>query len=232
MSFAAESDWSSGTAAYSSGDYELALKHFQSARRDGLDGPAVYYNIAVCHFQLGQYPSSGAEFQLIADRYPKMRGLAEYNLGLIARRRDEAKAAVEHFLRAYRLSTEDEKLRILASNRLREIEPELKTASRWAGAAGMRAGFDDNVALRDETGLPSGVSPDSPILDFFASIKGPYNGVSGFRFEGGFYTVKYLDADEFDQAELYGGVQYDWRIDDWRLKAGVHSSAGTLGDDR
>ena len=229
--FAEENDWPSGTAAYASGDYELALKHFQSARRDGLDGPAVHYNIAVCHFQLGQFEQSRAEFQLIADRYREMRGLAEYNLGLIARRRNDTGAARGHFLLAYKLSPDDEKLRILASNRLREIEPELQLASRWTGAAGIRAGYDDNVALRDETGLPSGASSDSPILDFFASVGGPYYGLRGFRFDAGIYAVKYTDADEFDQADIYGGVNYEWRLADWRLKAGIHGSAGTLGSD-
>ena len=95
----------------------------------------------------------------------------------------------------------------------------------------MRVGYDDNVALRDETGLPSVSSSDSPFMDVFASIKGPYNGVSGFRFDGSLYIIRNFDADEFDQAELYAGAMYDWRPGEWRLQAGVHAAAGALGGD-
>lgn len=224
-------DWTAGTNAFQDGNYESALQHFEADIRAGLDGPAVHYNVAVCHFKLQQFEQSRNSFQLISRRYPKMRGLAEYNLGLIARRRNDPESAVSHFLRAYELSPNDRKLRILASNVIRELEPEIRSASSWTGALGMRAGYDSNIALRDETGLPSASSSDSPFMDFFASIKGPYNGVSGFRFDGSLYIIRNFDADEFDQAELYGGAMYDWRPGEWRLQAGVHASAGALGGD-
>ncbi len=224
-------DWANGTIAFQEGDYQTALRYFENAKQDGQDGPAVHYNAAVCNFKLGRYESAAANFQLISNRYPKMRGLAEYNLGLVAQRKKDSEAAVGHFLSAYRLSPDDPKLRILASNRLRELEPELRTASKWTGALGIRAGFDDNVALRDETGLPATLATESPVADLFASIKGPYNGESGFRIDASLYVIKNFDADEFDQSELYGGVTYDWNPGEWRLQAGLHGSAGTLGGD-
>jgi hypothetical protein len=224
-------DWAAGTIAFGDGNYESALQHFEAELRAGLDGPAVHYNVAVCHFKLEQFEQSRNSFQSIANRYPEMRGLAEYNLGLIARRGNDSENAVGHFLKAYELSPNDRKLRILASNRLRELEPELRSASSWAGALGMRAGYDSNVALRDETGLPTASSSDSPFMDVFASIKGPYNGASGFRFDGSLYIIRNFDADDFDQAELYGGAMYDWRPGEWRLQVGVHASAGALGGD-
>jgi hypothetical protein len=224
-------DWTNGTIAFQEGDYQSALIYFENAKQDGLDGPAVHYNVAVCNFKLGRYESAAASFQFLADNFPKMSGLAEYNLGLVAQRGNDSEGAVDHFLSAYRLSPDDPKMRILASNRLRELEPELRTASQWTGALGMRAGFDDNVALRDETGLPSALTTASPVADLFASIKGPYNGESGFRVDGSLYVIKNFDADEFDQSEVYGGVMYDWRPGEWRLQAGLHGSAGTLGGD-
>ena len=229
--FANSTDWDNGTVAFQEGDYQTALRYFENAKRDGQDGPAVHYNVAVCNFKLGRYEPAAANFRLIADRFPKMRGLAQYNLGLVAQRRNNTEAAVDHFLNAYRLSPDDPKLRILASNRLRELEPELRTASLWTGALGMRAGFDDNVALRDEIGLPSTLATESPVADLFASIKGPYNGESGFRVDASLYVIKNFDADEFDQSEVYGGAMYDWRSGEWRLQSGLHASAGTLGGD-
>jgi len=224
-------DWTAGTTAFQEGDFQVALRHFEAEIHAGLDGPAVHYNVAVCHFKLAQFEQSRASFQLIANRYPNMRGLAEYNLGLIDRRENDAKAAADHFLKAYELSPDNQKLRILASARLREVEPELRLPSKWTGALGMRAGFDTNVALRDETGLPSTVTTDSPFADFFASIEGPHDGGSDFRFDGSIYVIRNFNADDFDQAEIYAGAMYDWRPGEWRLQMGLHGSAGTLGGD-
>ena len=224
-------DWSDGAAAYASDDFSSALQHFETARRRGLDSPAVHYNIAVCHFKLGQLTEAASGFRTIATRFPKMRGLAEYNLGLVDLRNSDTRAATEHFLKAHKYSADNRTIRILSSNRLREIEPEIHTGTNWSGAIGTRAGFDDNVALRDETGLPSTLSTESPMADLFASVKGPLYGASKFRVDAGLYIVRNFEADEFDQSEFYGGVLYDWRPGDWRLQLGAHYSVGSLGGD-
>ncbi len=230
-SLADSKNWTEGTAAFQEGDYHSALQYFQAAKRDGQTGPAVHYNIAVCQFKLGNFKQSAINFRFIADRYPRMRGLAEYNLGLVALRTQDSEAAIKHFLKAHKLSPTDHKLRVLASRRLRELEPEIRVASSWTAAIGMRVGFDDNVALRDETGLPSTVETESPMSDLFASIKGPYNGKNGIRVVGSLYVIKNFDVDDFDQGEVYGGALYDWRSGEWRLQLGLHASAGTLGGD-
>jgi hypothetical protein len=224
-------DWAAGTQAFNDGDYAAALHFFESARDAGQDGPAVLYNIAVSQFKLGRYQDAGRTFALIAQRFPQMQGLAEYNRGLVARRLGDEYQARKHFLRAYELSPEDPTIRVLASRRLRELEPEVRKASRWSGAIGVRAGHDDNVALRDEAGLPTGTTAESPMADIFAVIRGPWSGRSGFRLDGSAYLVRYFDADQFDQSQFRGGLFYDWRPDDWRIQAGVHASIGTLGGD-
>ena len=230
--FAAIADhWAAGQQAYSDGDYEAALLSFEQARDGGLDGPAVHYNIAVSQFELKRYDEAGQTFAMIARLFPQMRGLAEYNLGLVARRLGNSAEARAHFVRAYELSPTDRELRVISSRRLRELEPESRTASRWTGAFGVRAGHDDNVTLRDETDLPVGTTGESPMADLFASIRGPWNGRSGFRLDGSTYLVRYSDADEFDQFQVRGGVFYDWRPNDWRIQMGVHASKATLGGD-
>jgi hypothetical protein len=191
----------------------------------------VHYNIAVSQFKLQRYEAASRTFALIADRYPPMRGLAEYNLGLVARRLGDTAEARVHFLRAYEVSPDNRTIRVLASRRLRESEPDVGTASRWTGAIGVRAGNDDNVALRDETVLPAGTAGESPMADLFALVRGPWTGRNGFRLEGSAYLVKYFDADEFDQSEISGGAFYDWRSGDWRIRAGVQAGAGSLGGD-
>ena len=223
--------WELGKRAFEAGNYEAALESFQTARDEGLDSPAVHYNIAVAQFSLGRHRVAGETFSLIARRFPQMRGLAEYNLGLVARRLGENAAARTHFLRAFELSAENRTIRVLASHRLREIDPDVRTASRWNGAIGVRAGNDDNVGLLDETGLSAGVTGDSPMVELFGAIQGPWNGRDGFRVNANAYLVQYPDADEFDQFEFRGGAFYDWRQNDWRAELGVHAGSSTLGGD-
>jgi tetratricopeptide (TPR) repeat protein len=230
-SVALADDWNSGQRAFEDGDYASALHYFEQARDAGIDGPAVHYNIAASQFKLGRYEDAGRTFALIARRFPQMRGLAEYNLGLVAQRLGKVTEARAHFLRAHQLSPDNRTIRVLSSRRLRELEPEARAASRWSGAVGVRAGHDNNVALRDEAGLPAGTTSESPMADVFATVQGPWNGKSGFRLDASAYLVKYFDADEFDQSQLQGGVFYDWRPNDWRLQVGVHASASTLGGD-
>ena len=223
-------DWAAGQADFGAGNYADALAHFENARDAGLDGPAVHYNVAVCHFKLEQFDEAGETFRLIADRYPNMEGLAEYNLGLVANRQGRRDDAALHFLAAYKAS-EDEKIQILASERIRELDPEVRTTSRWSTAFGFRAGNDDNVALRDEAGVPVGTTTESPMVDAFASVIGPRSGRDGLRFRGSAYLIRYADADEFDQSEVMAGGFYEWRRRDWRAELGVHATNGTLGGD-
>jgi len=226
---AAGDSWDSAKRAFDNGNYPAALTSFEMARDDGFGGPAVHYNIGVTQFKLGQYRAAGKTFSLITNLFPKMRGLAEYNLGLVARRLGESTAARAHFLQAYQYSPDDRIIRVLASRRLRELEPDVRVASRWTGAFGVRVGNDDNVALRDEAGLPAGTTTDSAMADVFAAIQGPWNGRSGVRFDASAYLIRYSDAGDFDQAEVAGGVFYDWRLEDWRIQAGGHVSAGSFG---
>ena len=224
-------DWAAGQESFGNGDYQSALRYFESERDSGRDGPAVHYNIAVCQFKLGRFERAGDSFQLIANRFPKMRGLANYNLGLVALRKGDNEAARRHFLNAYEESPDNRKLRILSSNRLRELTYDMPIASGWSGVVGLRAGFDDNVALRDEVGLPAGTTTESPVIDVFASIQGPWDKESGFRVDASLYVIRNFDADDFDQTEIRSGALYDWRADAWRVQVGGHYSAGTLGGD-
>jgi tetratricopeptide (TPR) repeat protein len=230
--FAHADDWANGNAAFARGDLEAALAYFESARDAGLTGPAVHYNIAVCQYELGRWEASGETFALIAREFPGMAGLASYNLGLVARRQGQPAVAIDYFLDAYRLSENDTTIRTLASNQLGELEPEAFPSSRWAGAFGARAGYDDNVALRDVSEVPLGVTTESPMLDAFASVAGPYAGSGeGLRVEGSLYAVRYFDADEFDQNEINAGGVYEWRPNEWRIQLGAGVAAGWLGGD-
>jgi tetratricopeptide (TPR) repeat protein len=225
-------EWADGNAAFERGNYTAALGFFEAARDSGVTGPAVHYNIAVCQYELERYEDAAESFAFIAREYPRLAGLAEYNLGLVAQRIGDTVAAADHFLRAYRQSRDNETIRVLASNQLAEIEPEARPASRWSGAFGARAGYDDNIVLRDTTGIPLGVTSESPMLDIFASVAGPFSAQpGGWRFEGSVYGIRYFDDDDFDQDEISAGAVYEWWSGSWRIKAGGYVGAGWLGGD-
>ncbi|MGH8223737.1 MAG: hypothetical protein ACREQZ_12270, partial [Woeseiaceae bacterium] len=94
-----------------------------------------------------------------------------------------------------------------------------------------RAGYDDNIALLDEAGLPAGTTTDSPMVDVFGSFRGALSSRSGFRVEGSAYLLKYLDASDFDQSEFRGDAFYEWKPSDWRIQLGVHAGTGMLAGD-
>jgi tetratricopeptide (TPR) repeat protein len=219
-------DWASGQQAFTAGDYESALLYFEIARDAGQEGVAVHYNIAACQFKLSRFDESKATFSFIAENYPKMRGLAEYNLGLIERRLGNTAAARQHFITAWDMSSGDETLQSLAASMLKEQE--LPEESEWYGAVALRAGHDDNVALRDSLGLPAGVSAESPMADLFASVGVSPHGLGGLWLDGSVYAVAYKDAGDFDQSEFRLGGVYVWQPGEWRFETSAHFVYGTL----
>ena len=222
-------DWASGQQAFAAGDYQSALLYFVMARDAGQAGVAVHYNIAVCQFKLERFDEAGATFRHIAANYPGMRGLAEYNLGLVEQRLGNERAAREHFIRAWQLSPEDENLRALAAAMLDDAEPAPEVPRRWYGSFGLRAGHADHVALRDSLGRPAGLSAESPMADVFLAVRGAPAGFGGFKLDATAYAVAYTDADDFDQSEFRLGGLYTWRPGDWRLEGSAHFIYGTLG---
>ena len=231
MPVCAEDPWSQGQQAFARTDYVIALGFFESAREAGQSGPAVHYNIAVCQYKLARYRDSDLTFALIARQYPRMRGLAEYNLGLVDMKLDDADAARLHFLSAYELSADDEKLRTLSANMLLRADAKIKTPAYWLGSFGFRAGYDDNVALRDDLGLPTGTTADSPMADAFVSLQGPFKAGSHLRLDAAFYSITYFDIHDFDQNALSVGAVYDWTPGGWYTEAGLYAGYGTLGGD-
>lgn len=224
-------NWTQGVAAFAEQDYLRALSHFERARNAGQTGPAVHYNIAVCQYKLQLYDEARQSFTHLDDHYPNMRPLAQYNLGLVARKLSQPEVAVRHFRESYYLSVDDPKLRAMSSTMLRRMIGDSLPSRQWMRMISVRGGYDDNVTLQDEAIDVSGISADSPFVEIFGSISGPYAGHSGFRLDGGFFLLQYSDADEFNQASLFLGGVYEWRARDWGMDVGAHAGTTTLGGD-
>jgi hypothetical protein len=219
-----------GSTAFSAGDYRRALELFETARREGVQGPAVHYNIGVCQYKLADYSAAETTFRALAARFPGLGDLAEYNRGLAllgARRGADARAA---FLRA--TSSADEKIAALARAALAALaSAPSATRASWLGFAAASLGYDDNVALRDELNLPPGRSSSSPFVEAFGFAGRRFDGSVPLRFDASAYSVRYSDAGEFDQLGLRFGLSANWRIGKWTLAAGPTYARSTLDGD-
>jgi tetratricopeptide (TPR) repeat protein len=225
--------FAAGTAAFAAEDYSRALEHFEAALAAGLDTPAVHYNIGVCRYKLGLYPAARKAFAVIAERYPAMRGLAEYNLGLVALQMDDRARAERHFQAALD-STSDETIRHLASRQLgldAEAEIEQATKDEWLAIVDGRLGYDDNVLLlADEISLPDGQSTESRFVELWGFFSRPV-AASAFRFDANVYSIQYPEASIFDQSVLHISTPYEWTLGSWRGEAGPQLGWTTIDGD-
>src|SRR3954465_1896488 len=84
--------FSEASAAFDAQDYSRARALFGRARAEGMDGPAIHYNIGSAALRGGDLPRAERAFREVA-RTPAMASLAYYNLGLVAlERHDEIEA--------------------------------------------------------------------------------------------------------------------------------------------
>lgn len=181
-----------------------------------MSGPAVHFNIGVASFRLGRYAEAQSAFEEVA-RTPAMAGLAYYNLGLVAARQGDASKATRWFLMVEQ-TTEDERLRALASAQLGELAPPPPDRN-WLGYAAFGAGYDDNVALVSN----SDVLGISGTADSFAELQLALSAplAQPWRLDAGLSLIDYQDLDTFDQLGIHGGGRYRWEIGDWTNDVGL-----------
>lgn len=232
----------SGTQAFAAGQLDEALTSFRAARDAGLAGPAVLYDIGVTEYKLGRYAQAERSFRELGAAYPAMYELAEYNRGLALTREDELTAARDAFERASR--SQDPKIAGLADAMLARIAPPAAAAGGVAVAAGgakrdpdrirlldVGLGYDDNVALIDESSLPLGATTDSPLVQLFGLLRGRPRDDWPLALDGSLYAVRYSDAGQYDQNALRLGAAYEWASSDWELEAEPYFSHTTLSGD-
>ena len=231
-SAAADSEpWTAGLEAFGRGEYSAALGHFEAAESAGLAGPAVHYNIAVCHFELENFAAADASFRFIAEQFEEMRALAIYNRGLVAIEQDRRMDARRHFLTAYQQS-DDQTLKTLASTMLRRTQEAPADVARLTGAFAVGAGYDDNILLRDDAGGPADTATDSPLVEAFGVLSGPVAAAANLRFDASAYLISYFDNNDFNQAAVEAGLAYQWAGENWRFESGLSAGLSTFGGDR
>lgn len=181
-----------------------------------MSGPAVHFNIGVASFRLGRYSQAESAFKEVA-RTPSMAGLAYYNLGLVAVRQGDTKAATRWFLRVDE-ATEDERLRDLAATQLGQL-PAPSPDRNWLGYATVGAGYDDNVALISNSDVLGISGTEDTFAEAQLAFSAPLS--EPWRIDAGLSYIDYQDLDTFDQLGANGGGRYRWELGDWMNDAGL-----------
>lgn len=222
----AEALFAEGTAAFNAEEYSRARALFERALAEGVEGPAVHYNIGAAAFRAGDLPRAERAFREVA-RTPSMAALAKYNLGLVALDRRDEREARDWFEGVLRQDPANPRVMALASRQLEEL-PQPDVAGRWSYYARGGVGHDDNVALRSDT-IASSASGDA---DSFGelNVAGNYS-YGGWRFDAGAGMLEYAKLDDFSQSSLYLGGARGFRLDKWYFELGALGSQLSFGGD-
>ena len=211
-------------SAFDAQEYSKALALFERALEDGMEGPAIHYNIGVAAYRGGDLPRAERAFREVA-RTPSMTALAHYNLGLVALDRRDEREARDWFRSSLEREAPDGGLRALTYRRLEEL-PAQRRSGAWSFYARGGAGHDDNIALRSDSAAESA----SGAKDSFAELSAFTNySIGGWRFDAGGGTVQYSEQDDFSQTSLYLGGAKRFRLDNWYFELAAQGSQLSFG---
>jgi tetratricopeptide (TPR) repeat protein len=227
---AAASTFDEAGSAFAAGDYARALDLFEAVRAAGDDAPALHYNIGVCQYKLGHFVDAEATFRQIAERFPSLRNIAEYNRALALTALGRHGAAREALDAAQ--AGADPTVAQLANalrRRLDALEAAEPARQAWNGLVDAAAGHDDNVALIDELSLPAGQSADSSFRELLSVASRDFGAQRLFRLDLAGYFVRFQDVPDYDQDWIRVGGEVSWSAGAWRIAAGPRLAASALG---
>ena len=221
----ADSDYALGLEAYKGGDNAAAVRYFESAMTQGMDSVSLQYNLASSYYRVGRYEEAKKYFTLLNETM-EMRDIAQYHLGLIAIKQQDADLARQHF-NAVVSSAKDEKLVKLSNKHLLALSDK---EDQWKTRLAYNLGHDDNI---------SAVSEDTVLgtADSFHELSASTNLlISGRRKDGwmadaALYGINYSDTDSYDQYVFALGLKRAIKFADWETSAHLNLSKSTYGGD-
>lgn len=221
----------SAVEAFKQGSYSHALTLFQQKESAGNSNPRLKFNIGVTLFKLGRYREASDYFwQLLPNR--EWRDLAEYNLGLSARRQGDQILAARYFRRVSENSA-SQKLQRLAAMQLGHGAPagERSESRPWLATASLNAGFDDNAyAVKNEL-LADDAAGEDNFFELFAWGQYRLQGsaADGWRLQSYGFSRQYSELDSLNLGSLSAIVLRDRRWQGWALETGAGAELVTLG---
>lgn len=214
-----------GIKASESGDYQTALKQFKKAKQAGLESVALQYNLAVSYYRLRRYEEARQIFTRLTDA-PKFEQIAYFNLGLIANKQKDKRAAIRWFKRAYRSGGNDKvrKLAAVALKRLGVSKNRMKRPPRrWTGFVSGSVAHDSNVTLTNEDLVGVTSKSDTAVdLSAFADrwLRGGRN--DGLRVGLGLYQQRYQTLDQYNFSQYSVHLTRYGRLNNLRMRFGAH----------
>lgn len=222
---AASAFFAAGKKSFQAGDFADALAFFQQARAAGLDKPALFYNLGVCHYRLGHYDEANQAFLRTAS-LPAMAALAYYNLGVVAEKQGDRQAAITWLQKvAARAGKADGALVLLSRAALRRLQAGAEPGRDWTPYVALGLGYDDNVALVDQDELTTTSDEEDGFVDAFAFLRSPVLVPAvgqDLSLHGSLSWRDYTDLHAYDT----GSLRLEGR---YRLKADSLDLAGGLG---
>jgi tetratricopeptide (TPR) repeat protein len=226
--FAATSNWfDKGMQAFRSTDYATAAQAFEQARTEGMDVPALYYNLGVSYYRLGRLDKSEQMF-LRTSHFTEMAPLAFYNLGLVKLKQNDEKEARRWFTKASDLAT-DPRLKDLAGTQLEKPKPAEKA---WSAFVSAGLGYDSNVTLDNDT-LTSVSSQSDTFMEFFGFTRGVLSGTAndGVILKASLFGDFYRKLTDYNLVEANGGLYKTFSLGGWNNEAGGYLTTSTLGSE-
>ena len=219
----AQDDYDDGVRLFKKGDYHSAIARFESARNAGMSTAALYFNLGSAYFKIGKYPESKKYFKRVTE-YPEKRALAEYNLGLIALKQNDAYQALKHFEYAEKNST-DKKIIEASTRRITALQ---SFAQPWKVLLAANIGYDDNISVTPDN-LALGV--DDSFYNIYANADFVVHGQRqrGWLLDASYFKIDYSDSNEFNQDYYAIGVRNEHRISDWNTVASLRTGRSTFG---
>jgi tetratricopeptide (TPR) repeat protein len=215
-----------GIRDFGAGAFQQALDKFLDARGQGLDSPALRYDLGATYYKLGRDAEAATEFRsLLSD--PKFGDFARYNLGLTARRAGHKREANEYFSQVAEQAHE----RHLQALARAELRGRKRGPHGWQGFVETSGGYDDNVALASRNTLLTPSGAGSKVYSAMAGGGGWLTGGRnrGLRLTGNLYDVQYPDQSAFNLLIAQGGPEYLLPVHSWGLRAAAYATRINLG---
>ncbi|QIL90418.1 hypothetical protein GNX18_12125 [Microbulbifer sp. SH-1] len=227
-------DTGRAVAAFRQGDYPQALLLFREAEAAGNRSAKLRFNLGVTLFRLGRYREASGYFQPLLLE-PQWRDLAEYNLGLVARRQGDQTLASRHFRRVSEHASSPKLQRLAALQFGRLVARGESAAPRpWLAMASVNAGFDDNpYAVKNELLAEDAVGEDQ-FFELFAWGQYRLAGseTDGWRVHGYGFTRRYSELDSLNLGSLSANLSRDSLWAGWLLETGAGAELVTLGGEQ
>ena len=216
-----------GIHDFGAGAFQEALDKFLEARRQGLNSPALRYDIGATYYKLGRNAEAAAEFKsLLSDA--KFGDFARYNLGLTLLRAGHKRKARQYFSQVAE-AAHDTHLQALALAELHGDQP--RGPHGWHAFVEADGGYDDNVVLASHETLPLVSNAGSTMYSVMAGGDGWLTGGRnrGLRLTGSLYDVQYPEQSAFNLLIAQAGPEYLLPVGSWALRAGASGARINLG---